>query len=264
MAQTGHVATSSPLGGPRDRGPQRAVVGRRTRSPCAPSEWSARIRGVATNAVDVYWIPVGAGSGGAVVRWSGRLYEAAVATTARRQRYDLYHSALEVTVDGVATAVEMAPVWTKRGDRDVVSEGPVGARLLGRSRLFRYEVRCCRGGSIPDLAAAVGGPRPVSEQPAEAEAILALTSDLPTLIWSRDELHTGEMWNSNSLVSWLLARAGLMRDDIAPPAGGWAPGWDAGLIAAARSARAEPRVVRSRRADCGQIATWTPTSTTRS
>jgi len=52
---------------------------------------------------------------------------------------------------GVTTAVEMAPVWTTRGDRGVVSEGPVGAAFLGRSRLFRYEVRCWHGGSIPDL-----------------------------------------------------------------------------------------------------------------
>lgn len=185
--------------------------------------------------VTLFWIPLGAGTGGAVVRVSGRLYETALAAAARRPRYDLFHSALEVTADGLTAVIEMAPVWTKRGDRGVVSEGPVGARILGRSRLFRYEVRCWPGGSIPDLDAAVGGPCHVTDEQAKARAILDLTSQFPPLTWGRDELKTGEMWNSNSLVSWLLARAGLMTDAITPPPGGRAPGWDAGLIAAARS-----------------------------
>jgi hypothetical protein len=139
--------------------------------------------------VDLYWIPLGAGVGGAVVRWSGRLYEALAATVARRPRCDLFHSALEVHVDGVTTTVEMAPVWTKRGDRGVVSEGAVGSRLLGRSRMFRYEVRCWRAGSIPDLAAAVGGPVGVTNDPDLARGVLQLVPDFPTRTWSRRALH---------------------------------------------------------------------------
>jgi hypothetical protein len=184
--------------------------------------------------VDLYWIPLGAGVGGAVVRWSGRLYEALAATVARRPRHDLFHSALVVHVDGVSTAVEMAPVWTKRGDRGVVSEGAVGGRFLGRSRMFRYEVRCWRGGSIPDLAAAVGGPIRVTNDPDIARRVLELVPDFPARTWGRDELSTGEMWNSNSLASWLLARAGLEIHNIGPPPGGRAPGWDAGLVVASR------------------------------
>jgi hypothetical protein len=42
------------------------------------------------------------------------------------------------------------------------------------------------------------------------------------------------MWNSNSLVSWLLVRAGIDLADIGPPPGGRASGWDAGVIAAIR------------------------------
>jgi hypothetical protein len=42
------------------------------------------------------------------------------------------------------------------------------------------------------------------------------------------------MWNSNSLTAWLLARSGHATDHIGPPAHGRAPGWDAGLIVAAR------------------------------
>ena len=47
------------------------------------------------------------------------------------------------------------------------------------------------------------------------------------------------MWNSNSVVAWLLARTGLPVDEITPPPGGRAPGWQAGLIAAHRQQQAE-------------------------
>jgi hypothetical protein len=50
----------------------------------------------------------------------------------------------------------------------------------------------------------------------------------------RDELRTGEMWNSNSLISWLLARAGIDTDGLEPPVGGRAPGWNAGVVVAGR------------------------------
>ena len=50
----------------------------------------------------------------------------------------------------------------------------------------------------------------------------------------RDELETGEMWTSNSVIAWLLARSGLPTDAIRPPAGGSAPGRTAGLAVAHR------------------------------
>jgi len=190
---------------------------------------------MASDGVKLFWIPLGAGAGGAVVRWSGRVYEALAALLARRPRRALVHSALEVTSSGVTVAVEMAPVWVTRGERGVVAEGPVGARWLGWSRLFRYEIRCWRGGSIPDSAAALGGPVPVSDDPDAARTILALVPGFPTCTWGRDELATGDMWNSNSLVSWLLARSGLATAGVGPPVGTRAPGWDAGLVAASRT-----------------------------
>ena len=186
--------------------------------------------------VDLHWIPLGAGAGGALVRWSGRTYEALAAARAHRPRRPLFHSALEVHVDGVTTAIEMAPVWTKRGDRGVVVEGPVGSAVLGRSRLFRYEVRCWTGGSIPDIAAAVGGPVHVTADPGVARRILELVPAFPARTWGRDELATGDMWNSNSLAAWLLVRAGIDTSAVAPPHGGRAPGWDAGAVVARRDA----------------------------
>jgi hypothetical protein len=42
------------------------------------------------------------------------------------------------------------------------------------------------------------------------------------------------MWNSNSVTSWLLARGGIDAAEIPLPPDGRAPGWDAGLVVAAR------------------------------
>jgi hypothetical protein len=47
------------------------------------------------------------------------------------------------------------------------------------------------------------------------------------------------MWNSNSVIAWLLASSGLPMDGIRPPAGGRAPGWEAGLVAARRRKAAQ-------------------------
>jgi len=187
-----------------------------------------------TAAVDLYWIPLGAGAGGALVRWSGRLYEALTAAVGRRPRLALYHSAIEVRLEGVTTTIEMAPVWITRGYRGVLAEGAVGSRLLGRWKPFRYEVRRWRGGAIPDVAAAVGGPARLTDSGEVARAVLQLVPEFPTCTWGRDELSAGEMWNSNSLTSWLLVRAGLDLTQVGPPPGGRAPGWEAGRAVASR------------------------------
>jgi hypothetical protein len=55
---------------------------------------------------------------------------------------------------------------------------------------------------------------------------------VPALTWGRDELSCGDMWNSNSLVSWTLARTGHDMRAVRPPGGGRAPGWRAGLALA--------------------------------
>jgi hypothetical protein len=42
------------------------------------------------------------------------------------------------------------------------------------------------------------------------------------------------MWNSNSVISWLIARSGLDVDSVELPTGGRAPGWRAGIVVAHR------------------------------
>lgn len=120
------------------------------------------------------------------------------------------------------------------GARGVVLEGPVGHQSLGRWRTFRYEVRRWRDGILPDAEDAMGGPRRVSDDPQTAVRLLDLADSLPHLVWGRDQLGTGEMWNSNSVISWLLTMAGLPMTAIRPPQGSRAPGWDAGIAAAGR------------------------------
>jgi hypothetical protein len=185
--------------------------------------------------VELYWLPLGAGDASHCVRWNGRLFEAIAARRQHRQARDLYHSALVVQLGRDRYAIEMAPVWgNKAPDRGVVSEGAVGLPWLGRSRFFRYEIRRWRHGTIPDIAEAVASPQRLSTDVVRARWVLDLVPAFPAVTWGRDELHAGEMWNSNSLIAWLLARSGHHTDAIQMPDNGRAPGWSAGLVVAAR------------------------------
>jgi hypothetical protein len=192
-----------------------------------------------TGWIDLHWLPLGAG--GHSVRFNGRVYERLVAWHQHRSPRDLYHCALTLHLDGTTYAVEMGPVWNVAdADRGVVVRGPVGARWLSRWRLFSYEVRCWPGGTIPDLAEAVGGPVRVSADRERANRALDRIRSAPALTWGRDELRAGDMWNSNALVSWALAATDHDLSVVHPPAGGRAPGWQAGLVLAERQRRREP------------------------
>lgn len=183
--------------------------------------------------VDLLWIPLGAGRH--VVRLNGKAFEALTALLERRPPLDLYHAALEVAVDGRRYVIELAPVPDGDGQaRGVVGVGPVGSKWLGRLRIFRYEVRRWPGGAIPDRGYAVGGPRRVTADESQARRVLDLVPAVPKPVWGRDELDAGEMWNSNSVIAWLLVAAGIDMTDVRPPEGGRAPGWDAGLLVARR------------------------------
>jgi hypothetical protein len=184
--------------------------------------------------VDLYWLPLGAG--GHFVRLNGRVYEAVAARLQRRGPRDLYHSALQVTLAEGTYVIEQAPVHDWSGaERGVVAEGAVGTRWAGRCRIFRYEIRLWLGGHIPDVAEAVDSPRRLTDDEPTARRILQLLPQVPTPVWGRDELHAGEMWNSNAVTAWVVDRAGIDAAAIRPPPGGRAPGWRAGVEVARRA-----------------------------
>ena len=109
---------------------------------------------MAGSSVDLYWLPLGAG--GRSVRLNGRVYEFGAARIARRQRCDLYHSALVVRIPKGRFVVEQAPMCDGSGwRRGVVAEGSVGSRRAAAWRIFRYEVRCWLDGAIADVDEAV-------------------------------------------------------------------------------------------------------------
>ncbi len=184
---------------------------------------------------ELVWLPLGAG--GRCVRLNGRVYERALATAQRRTARDLFHAALLVHLPEGTTVVEVAPVWDVpdgRPEHGAVVSGPVGLRALGRWDLFRYEVRSWRDGIVPDLADAVGDPVVLTHDELVSRWLLDLVPAVPALTWGRDERGLGEMWTSNSVVAWLLQRAGFDAGRLVPPGGGRAPGWDAGVTLARR------------------------------
>ena len=186
----------------------------------------------ATPSVELLWIPLG--SGQRVVKFSGKLFEAISARFQRRASCDIYHAALTITVPEGRYTIEMAPIPDRHGEqRGVVAEGPVGLKVLGRFRIFRYEIRRWCGGIIPDANEAVTTVT-VSTDQSCAQQLLNLLPTVPTPVWGRDELRAGDMWNSNSVIAWLLARGNLDVARLRPPAGGRAPGWSSGLVIAKR------------------------------
>ena len=184
--------------------------------------------------VDLYWLPLGAG--GHSVRFNGRVYEALIAAVERRERRDLYHAALELRTPAGRYVIEMTP---RAGGPDAPtaaasSRAPSAAAWLGRAG--------CSGTRF--AAGAKGGSRTyprrstartlLTEDPVVAQRLLDLVPLVPAATWGRDELGAGEMWNSNSLISWLLVAAGIDIETVPLPAGGRAPGWDAGIAVATR------------------------------
>jgi hypothetical protein len=229
------------MDGERPRRATRPSLGHRTgsglvrRYACLVDTEQTSVSESSPTGVYLYWLPLGAGGVG-FVRFNGRVYEAVKARLERRRPVDLYHTALEVHLPEGRFIIENA--WPSpdvdTASRGVVMEGPVLSRRIARVRLFRYEVRCWQDGVIPDIGEAIGGPQCLTTDPGKARHILQLVPSVPAMVWGRDELGIGDMWNSNSVVSWLLARSGLRADTIEPPAGGRAPGWTAGITAAHR------------------------------
>ncbi|HEX6286870.1 MAG TPA: hypothetical protein VFZ80_05250 [Acidimicrobiia bacterium] len=179
--------------------------------------------------VIVHWIPLGAG-GAAAVRISGRIYEGMRAVTEGRRPRDLYHAALEIVLSGERFTIENA--WpcpnADVASRGVVLEGPVWSPHLCRLRMFRYEVRCWKDGTIPDIDHAVASPT-LTDNADHARRILEAANSIPRLTWGRRAAIGGEMWTSNSVISYLLTVSGVSLSTCTPPGGGRAPGWDVGV-----------------------------------
>ncbi|WP_457541329.1 hypothetical protein [Williamsia sp. R60] len=83
-------------------------------------------------------------------------------------------------------------------------------------------------------------PQVLSDDSAAASRILAKVVSVPRFTWGRDELGVGDMWNSNSLTSWLLMVGGIDLMNVKPPDGGRAPGWQAGIALAERQQHHQP------------------------
>ena len=99
----------------------------------------------------------------------------------------------------------------------------------GCVRLFRYELRRWHDSGISNERQTTS-----TVDLDRAERLFDLVPSVPTPVGGRDELGNGEMWNSNSVTSWLLEQSRFDTTQLAPPASGRAPGWHASLVAARR------------------------------
>ncbi|MFN0095920.1 MAG: hypothetical protein ACKVVT_14235 [Dehalococcoidia bacterium] len=179
-------------------------------------------------AVELYWIPVAAGTPRAQ-RASLWLWEAFEAARARRPRATLYHSALKLHAgDGVTRTLELTPEFIGTPEPPIVV-GAVFSKPLARWRLFRYQLRELTVERLPDEGWAVASPVCLSEEVAAVERVLRLAPSVPPHTWGRRLHGMKEMWTSDSAISWLLGTAGVDLTGVRPPPGGRAPGWDAGI-----------------------------------
>jgi hypothetical protein len=125
-----------------------------------------------------------------------------------------FHMGGYVVTTGIAWGREPpAHRWHARGQGFNTPVRGQGGRL-GRSR------RPPLSGASRAVDEAVASPQLLSDDPLVARRLFDLVGSLPTPVWGRDELGAGEMWNSDSVIAWLLACSGLPADAIHPTAGG--------------------------------------------
>ena len=197
------------------------------------------LRALAPVAVDLYWLPLGAGapSGSHLVGLAGKMYEAlsaAVELTAaarplpRRSRDSTGRRMLRHRGRPVTGRPWGEPRGRcRRPRRHPFCRRPAALSLRNPLLVQRPHRGCRRGSRESDPAHRRTG--------VIARRLLELGPEAPTPVWGRDELRAGDMWNSNSVISWLLARAGLPVQDVSLPPDGRAPGWEAGIVVARRA-----------------------------
>lgn len=127
-------------------------------------------------AEDLYWIPLGAG--GHYVRFSGRVFEAIEAARRRRSSTTPLSSS-----SSTASATRSSSLRSPDADEASRGVGAVGSRRASRLRLLRYEVRCWRAGSTPDLCYAVEGPDRLTGDARAARRLLDLVATVPLPVW---------------------------------------------------------------------------------
>ena len=178
--------------------------------------------------IDLYWIPVAAGTPW-LQRASLRFWEAFEAARCQRPRATLYHSALKlVREQGDTCTLEVTPVFSGSPEPPLLT-GPVGMGWAGKFRVFRYQLRLVKTESLPDEEFAVASPVRLADRCTVVQQLLELAPSVPRHTWGRRARGTREMWTSDSTVSWLLTRTGIDLSSVQPPAGGRAPGWQAGI-----------------------------------
>lgn len=148
----------------------------------------------------------------------------------------LYHAALEVQVpegrECPRYVIEMQNHLADPAEASAkgqVSAGNFGAAVLGPVVTSvagpQYGIRKWRNGEIEggnDPAVAHPGRRILSRDCQQARRILELVASVPTNDYSTD-------WTSNSVVSWLLEKAGLNPGGLSPPVGGLTPNSQSGI-----------------------------------
>jgi len=75
----------------------------------------------------------------------------------------------------------------------------------------------CGPTAVSHVAEAVDSPVRLSDDEAQAQRVLTSVHQIPTPVWGRAELKTGEMWNSNAVIARVIARSGIPIGAIHPP-----------------------------------------------
>jgi hypothetical protein len=161
------------------------------------------------------------------------------ALKAGRSPRELLHVALEVQLDSSTKfVIELVPAGfgPARTSTGVVGNGPILSRALGWMRMFQYEIRRWKNGVVEAKDKSTRPPSTYVITRDQALQIIDGASRAPRHPWGQDVLGNGDMWNSNSLVSFVLVSAGMDPAAIEPPASADWPGWDTGVALARTNA----------------------------
>ena len=179
---------------------------------------------VTAAAVELYWIPLGAG--GHCVRFNGRIFEALDA--ARRAP-----SALRPLPRGARRPARRPALHDRARRRRrtptrraAASSAPAPSAAATSAGCACFATRFAAGEAdrSPTWTTRSAGRCRLTTDPGVARRLLDLVAAVPRPVWGRDELDAGEMWNSNSVIAWLVATAGLPADELEPAAAGQGAG----------------------------------------